>query len=180
VCEVWIYDALNQPVEGAVVSADATGPVGGSFSGTTGADGKARMETGKTRNPVGEWCFEVTGVTHATHTYDPGANVVTLACESGPVRDHAAAAGLFFGLGREGIVTSAGMRTITFSLAEGSYVELEVFNVAGQRVATLVDGWRQAGGHTAQFDASVLPSGVYFYRLQAGTLEESRKILLVR
>jgi hypothetical protein len=59
-------------------------------------------------------------------------------------------------------------------------VLLEVFNTAGERVAVLDQGQREAGTHTVQFDASRLASGAYFYRLQAGGFSETRKALLVR
>ena len=55
--------------------------------------------------------------------------------------------------------------TIRFSLPESSPVKVEVFNVAGQRVATLVDGMLESGPHEVSFDAGHLPSGVYLYRL---------------
>jgi hypothetical protein len=50
----------------------------------------------------------------------------------------------------------------------------------GQEVATLVDGTQDAGFKSLTFDASQLPSGVYFYRLQAGGFVQNRKMLLLR
>jgi hypothetical protein len=52
--------------------------------------------------------------------------------------------------------------------------------VVGQKVATLVDGWIQAGPHTVVFDGSALSSGIYFYRLKAGDLVETRKMVLMK
>ena len=49
-----------------------------------------------------------------------------------------------------------------------SFVALKVFDVLGREVATLVDEMRQPGFYTVQWDASLLPSGVYLYRLCAG------------
>lgn len=70
--------------------------------------------------------------------------------------------------------------TIGFSLPRASQVELSVFNILGQKVATLIDGRMEAGHHEANFDASAQPSGIYFYRLthQAGT--ETRKMVLLK
>lgn len=70
--------------------------------------------------------------------------------------------------------------TIGFSLPTASQVELAVFNILGQKVATLIDGRMEAGRHEASFDASDQPSGIYFYRLthQAGT--ETRKMVLLK
>jgi len=69
---------------------------------------------------------------------------------------------------------------ISFALPTESHVELKIFNQIGQEVRTLVDSQRPAGQHTVQFDASDLPSGVYFYKLQAGNFNQVRRMTLVR
>ena len=68
--------------------------------------------------------------------------------------------------------------TIGFSLPETSAARLDVYNLAGTRVATLVDGLTAAGAHQVSFDAANLASGVYFYTLQAAGLSETRKMIL--
>ncbi|GMU86673.1 MAG: hypothetical protein AMXMBFR48_19150 [Ignavibacteriales bacterium] len=70
--------------------------------------------------------------------------------------------------------------TIRYSLAERGSVSLTVFDAQGSEVAVLVSGARDAGRHEVQFDASSLPSGVYIYRLEAGTYRESRKLILLK
>lgn len=69
---------------------------------------------------------------------------------------------------------------IEFSIPETSNVTLEVFNIHGQRVATLVDGTHAAGMHTVNFDAASLPSGMYMYRIQAGNFTQVNKMMLVK
>ncbi|REL24161.1 T9SS C-terminal target domain-containing protein [Rhodohalobacter sp. SW132] len=69
---------------------------------------------------------------------------------------------------------------IQFRLNESSDVRLDVFNVAGQRVATLVDGMMSAGSHEQTFNASGLSSGVYFYRLQTPKESLTRQMILVK
>ena len=58
--------------------------------------------------------------------------------------------------------------TIRYALPGAADVRLDVFDVTGRRVATLVDGPRRAGWHEAAFDGTGLPAGLYLYRLQAG------------
>jgi hypothetical protein len=70
--------------------------------------------------------------------------------------------------------------TIRYGLSRRSHVSLAVYNTLGQRVTVLQNGEQEAGYHEATFDASYLPSGVYFYRLQAGSDVETRKLCLVR
>jgi hypothetical protein len=70
--------------------------------------------------------------------------------------------------------------TIRFSLTQKSAVSLTVHNLLGQLVGSLVRGEKEAGYHEVQFDASSLPSGVYFYRLVAGNFVQTRKLMLVR
>lgn len=69
---------------------------------------------------------------------------------------------------------------ISYDLPESADVRLEVFNVMGQRVATLVNTTQNAGTHNLTFDASRLASGVYIYRLQAGSNVFTKKMTLVK
>ncbi len=70
--------------------------------------------------------------------------------------------------------------TIRYSLAHRSQVTLAVFNALGERVATLVNEMQESGTHDARFDASGLASGVYFYRLLAGSYVETRQLVLMK
>ncbi len=69
---------------------------------------------------------------------------------------------------------------ISFDLPATAQVRLEVFNVMGQRVSVLVDERLEAGSHTVTFDGDRLASGIYLYRIQAGSFTESRKMLLLK
>ncbi|MCL5020108.1 MAG: T9SS type A sorting domain-containing protein [Bacteroidetes bacterium] len=57
---------------------------------------------------------------------------------------------------------------------------LKVYDVLGREVRTLVNGTESAGAHSVSFDAAGLPSGVYFYRLIAGSLSETKKMVVIR
>ncbi len=70
--------------------------------------------------------------------------------------------------------------TIRFGLPERSTVTVKVFNLLGEEVATVVDGIYDAGERAVEFDAANLASGVYVYRLQAGTFTQTRKMVVMR
>ncbi len=70
--------------------------------------------------------------------------------------------------------------TIEFSLNRASVVDLAVYNLVGEKVATLASGMHQAGQHTTSFSGNGLASGVYFYVMNANGHTESRKVLLVK
>jgi len=59
-------------------------------------------------------------------------------------------------------------------------VRLSVFDVLGREVAVLVDGEKEGGRHEERWNASSMPSGIYFARLVAGSFQETRRMLLVR
>jgi hypothetical protein len=68
--------------------------------------------------------------------------------------------------------------TIRYGLPVRSDITLRIFNILGQQVAELVNGSQEAGYHELQFNASGLASGIYVYRLQAGSFVETRTIVL--
>jgi hypothetical protein len=70
--------------------------------------------------------------------------------------------------------------TIRFVLPEPQVVKLKVFDLLGRQVQTLIDEYKRAGVHTVIFDASGLSSGVYFCRLQAGEMVETRRMVLLK
>lgn len=70
--------------------------------------------------------------------------------------------------------------TIDYALAESRHVILDIFDAAGQKVATLVDDYRDAGVHTAVFDGAGVSSGLYFYRFRAGEFEKTGRMMLVK
>jgi len=70
--------------------------------------------------------------------------------------------------------------TIRYELPHASQVSLTVYDVLGRQVSVLVNDRREAGVHEVQFDGSMLASGVYFYRLQAGDFVQTKRLLLLR
>jgi hypothetical protein len=59
-------------------------------------------------------------------------------------------------------------------------VQLKVFDILGNEVATLVEGFKKAGYYSVEFNANSLSSGVYLYKLQAGSFVETKKMILLR
>jgi photosystem II stability/assembly factor-like uncharacterized protein len=72
------------------------------------------------------------------------------------------------------------LTTIQFELPASSHVTLKIFDEIGREIATLFNGEKPAGKHEVKWNAGQLPSGVYFYRLQAGELISVRKLVLVQ
>lgn len=70
--------------------------------------------------------------------------------------------------------------TIKFSLPQSSVVKIQVLNLAGQILVTVLDAKKPAGLHEVDFDASKLTSGIYFYRLQTGNVTLARKMLIAK
>jgi hypothetical protein len=67
-----------------------------------------------------------------------------------------------------------------YELPKSSEVRLSVFDALGREVSVLVNERREAGSHEVKFDASGLSSGVYFYRMQAGSFVQTLKLLLLK
>ncbi|MEQ9092204.1 MAG: T9SS type A sorting domain-containing protein [Balneola sp.] len=71
--------------------------------------------------------------------------------------------------------------TISFNLPNAADVTLSVYNVLGQRVATLLNNRKYtSGSHTLSFDASNLASGIYIYRIQAGSYTSQKRMTLIK
>jgi hypothetical protein len=70
--------------------------------------------------------------------------------------------------------------TIEFGVPTAAHVTLKVVNLLGQEVKTLVDDYMAAGMHQVTFHADGLPSGVYLYRMEAGSFVATKKLVLIR
>ena len=70
--------------------------------------------------------------------------------------------------------------SITYAVPHVSHVELRVFNILGQEIATLFEGMRQPGVHQVNFSGKGLTSGAYFYRMTADRFVETKRFMIVR
>lgn len=69
---------------------------------------------------------------------------------------------------------------ISYSVAKNGFVSLKVYNMLGQEVANLYQGFQKAGSYKVNFDASKLASGMYLYKLQTNNFTETKKMLLLK
>jgi hypothetical protein len=70
--------------------------------------------------------------------------------------------------------------TISYDITRATDVILAVYDVLGRQVRELASGTHAAGTYEVSFDADTLPSGVYFYRLEAGDYAETKRMVVVR
>ena len=69
---------------------------------------------------------------------------------------------------------------INYQLPEDAHVTLMIYNTLGQQVATLVDGFVEAGNHRVSWNAIDMPAGVYIYRIQAGKFSKATRMILLK
>ena len=69
---------------------------------------------------------------------------------------------------------------IKYTIPEGTFVRLTVFDILGNEIALLVNEKKPAGSNDIEFDGIGLPSGIYFYQLRAGSFVETKKMILLR
>ncbi len=121
----------------------------------------------------------MTNVTHASFTYDAGANVTTRSCESGDMyRD---------GMPATDVLTLSNqpnpfnpLTVIEFNTPREGRATLRIYDAQGQLIKTPVDGYVSAGLHAVTWDASDHSSGVYFYQLRVGNEVKTEKMVLLK
>ncbi len=69
---------------------------------------------------------------------------------------------------------------ISYALPDAGYVTLKIYDVLGREVATLVEEFKEAGYYEVEFNGSSLSSGVYFYKLTAGSYASVKKLLITK
>ena len=70
--------------------------------------------------------------------------------------------------------------TISFNLSKPGIVTLRIYNLMGEEIKTLVEGYREAGLYRINFNADDLASGMYLYRLNTNGFTETKKMLLIK
>jgi len=70
--------------------------------------------------------------------------------------------------------------TIEYQISKPSYVRLQIFNIKGQLIETLVNKYNKSGKHSIIWNAGKFCSGIYFYKLKAGDFEKTKKMILLK
>jgi hypothetical protein len=70
--------------------------------------------------------------------------------------------------------------TIQFDIPEAGEVRLDVYNILGKKVATLVQGRLEIGGYTVGWDAAGIASGIYYYRISSAKFTSTKKMILMK
>jgi serine protease len=181
--DVWVVDALGNPVADATVYGTWQGL--NSTSGVTNAQGKATLESSQVRNACQWFKFCVDNISKSGWTYDSGANVET--CDSSYYCGAAKLAGIpaDFSLSQNSPNPFNLSTSIFFFLPTPSEVDLTIYNILGEKVKTVAQGWLEAGSHTVTWDGtnesgSVVASGIYFYKLNAGDQVVTKKMSLLK
>jgi hypothetical protein len=173
-----VIDQNNLPVVGALVEGQFSGPSDDIQSGTTGSDGSAVIQSEKVRDPLGSWCFTVNDITLGSNIYDPTRNVETTDCEAAAKMNTGRPSGYVFSQNYPNPFNP--VTQISFILPEDDMVRLEVYNLIGQKLSTMINGFLEAGDYFYRWDGSEFPTGIYFYRLEIGEQVEIRKMLLLK
>ena len=178
---VTVVNQNNQPVANATVSSHWSGLTSDSDVFTTKRTGVGTAQSNKLRNPVGWWYFNVDNVTAAGYTFRSDLGETNDAIHAGGVQlADAAPAG--FSVILNGRDATASVAEFSLNLPEDCFVSFVIYNVAGQRVKTLVNESLPAGLRTVTWDGtgdggSPVSKGIYFYRVVAGENTVTSKIL---
>jgi PKD repeat protein len=184
VASVRIVDSGGSPVPGVTVEGFFNYPNGNTKSGLTGSDGVAEIQSDQTRNPPADWCFEVTNVVLAGATYDPAANDLVSACESGSKSLGDLAVRYRTSLTSYPNPFNPSTR-IAFRLEKTGPVRLRVYGLDGRVVADLVDAILPAGDHGMEWtargtDSRILASGTYIIRLETEDGQLNNRVTLLK
>ncbi len=185
-----VVDDVGSPVSGATVTGVFSGDLSGEDTGVTDANGEVVLISNAVTSRPGTIGICASSVTHATLTYDPAANAdpgydcgtAAVVSSSGMGRD-------IFQMPQE-IPTEYAIgnypnpfnptTTIRYDLPEAGHTTLRVYNVLGQEVAVLLDGFKEAGSYQVDFDGQTLSNGLYIYTLETEGYRGSRTMVLMK
>ena len=178
-----IWNQNNQPVGSATVASHWNGLTTDSDVFTTKRTGIGTCQSNKIRNPVGWWYYYVDNVTASGYTFRNDIGVTSASIYAGglPPAAHAPDA---FTVSQTG-QTAGPVAEFSLNLPEACGVSFVIYNVAGQRVRTLVEDNLSAGITSLTWDGTSdagapVSNGVYFYRVVTGANTVTSKIMLMK
>ena len=144
-------------------------------------EGRVRLAAGQPATDVQVRLFDLTDLRRSVGTTTDAAGFFALSLQT---LSGGTALPTDFALGQNYPNPFNPSTVIPYQLSAAGHVRLEVFNILGQRLATLVDGEQSAGTYTAQWDGTdasgrAVGAGVYIYRLSSGGMTESQRMVLV-
>lgn len=154
--------------------------IGGGSTGFTLENGSSSRNLQFTTEGISAGTYNTTMIVRTNDSQNPVFNVPITLTVGNDVSNEEAEEPVKFSLNQNYPNPFNPSTTISYSLENSGIVQLEVFNIQGQRVATLVDGKQQQGEHELAFDASNLSSGIYIYRLQTATQTLTRQMVLIK
>ena len=178
------WEQTNGPF-GGTISAFAINSAGDIFAGTAGGvfrttdngDNWNEINTGLTNSNVSALATNSTGHIFAGTS---GAGVFRSLASTTKVEEVASARPSSFVLEQNYPNPFNPSTTIEFALEKRSPVKLKVFDITGREVARLVDDILTPGSYKVVFNATGLPSGIYFYRIKAGKYTHTKKLMLLK
>jgi PKD repeat protein len=173
---VYIVSSRDFPASGVEVFGHFEGVVDGESMDLTGTDGSASFQSKIVHYPEGEWTFFVDSLRANGRVYSSGLNLVSNATGKFDASTLPHSAELYANYPNP---FNPGT-SISFWIPESGEVTLSVYNSLGQKIATLLEETLPPGNHAVTWDASGFASGVYFYRLEAGDVAETRKMILMK
>ena len=185
---VTIEDADGNPVANATVDGEFGGDVNGSPSGVTDSNGEVVLvsEAFFSRPGTVELCVD--DVTHASLTYDPADNADPgFDCSSAaPSQRRDRVGNVFsetpidFELQQNYPNPFNPTTIISYGLPEATRVQVRVYNMLGQVVATVVDEYQTEGRYNVSFNANEMSAGVYLYTIETGTVKLTKRMTLLK
>lgn len=179
-------DNPTQPVDGANMTINYTGPTSGSVTGTTDADGKLTIRTRSSKNANEDWCISQISATKSGFTYD-GSVILLPYCESSSTSARIA----------NGLIISkeefshelmlhqnypnpfSNQTTLAFNIPYRSNVSLTIFDTQGRIVEKLIEGKLDAGTYQYSLQGGSLIRGHYILKLISGDQVRSKTMIKV-
>ncbi|MFZ1946080.1 MAG: S8 family serine peptidase [bacterium] len=179
-----IRNQNNQAVANATVTSHWAGLTSDSDVFTTKRTGIGTCQSNSVKNPVGWWYFYIDNVTASGYTFRSDLGETQDAIYAGGIPP-APQAPNAFSVSQSGGAASGAAVEFMLNLPEDAYVSFALYNVAGQRVRTLVEDTLPAGSIGISWDGTgdsgaPLANGVYFYRVTAGANTATSKVMLVK